>query len=251
MNSKITKLMQLIRDSNNIVFFGGAGVSTASGIQDFRGANGLYNEQYKIPPEIILSYTFFIENPDEFYAFFKDKFNLTNALPNSIHKALTLLEKAGKLKYIITQNVDGLHQKSGSENVIELHGSIYKNYCVKCNRFYEADYIFQSSGIPKCKCGGIVKPGITLYEENLNRTSSSQAIKAIEECDLLIVGGTSLVVQPVSSYVTYFKGENLVIINNSFTKYDNLASLVINDNLEPIFSQLLKEYTSSKKWGTN
>ena len=234
----ISKLQKMIDECNDIVFFGGAGVSTESGLKDFRSKDGLYNMKYKYPPEEILSHSFFINNTDEFYKFYKDKMNALNILPNVCHKYLTKLEKTGKLKAIITQNIDGLHQKSGSSNVLELHGTIYKNYCLKCGKQYDAPYIFNSEGIPKCECGGIIKPKVVLYEEALDDEVVDKAIEEISKADLLIVAGTSLTVYPASSFVRYFKGKYLVIINNDETNYDGMADLVIHKRIGDVFKQL-------------
>lgn len=235
---KIKLLNRYIEESNNIVFFGGAGVSTESGIKDFRSKDGLYNQKYKYPPEEILSHTFFINNPSEFYKFYQEKLNCLNAEPNICHKYLTKLEKAGKLKAIITQNIDGLHQKANSNNVLELHGTIYKNYCSKCQKSYSAEHIFNSKKIPKCTCGGIIKPQVILYQEPLNENIINQTINYISKCDLLIVAGTSLTVYPASSFIRFFKGKHLVIINKDTTPMDNIASLIINDSLGNVFSKL-------------
>ena len=234
----ISKLQKMIDECNDIVFFGGAGVSTESGLKDFRSKDGLYNMKYKYPPEEILSHSFFINNTEEFYKFYKDKMNALNILPNVCHKYLTKLEKNGKLKAIITQNIDGLHQKSGSSNVLELHGTIYKNYCLKCGKQYDAPYIFNSKGIPKCECGGIIKPKVVLYEEALDDEVVEKAIDEISKAELLIVAGTSLTVYPASSFVRYFKGKYLVIINNDETNYDGIADLVIHKRIGDVFKQL-------------
>lgn len=225
---------KIIKESNYIVFFGGAGVSTASGIPDFRSVDGIYNERYEYPPERILSHSFYLSNPEYFYKFYKDKFNLLDKKPNVIHEKLVELEKANKLKCIITQNIDGLHQKAGSKNVLELHGSIYRNYCERCHKFYDALKVFESDGIPKCSCGGIIKPDVVLYEEALSDTFL-EAIDKIRESDTLIVAGTSLVVYPASSLIGYFQGKNLILINKEKTPYDNLANIVIHDDLKDIF----------------
>ncbi len=235
---KIKILNKYIKECNNIVFFGGAGVSTESGIKDFRSKDGLYNETYKYPPEEILSHSFFINKPEEFYKFYHDKLNCLNIKPNICHKYLTKLEHIGKLKAIITQNIDGLHQKAGSSNVLELHGSIYENYCTKCNKFYTGEYIFNQKKIPTCTCGNIIKPNVVLYEEPLNDNIVNNSIKYISNCDLLIVAGTSLTVYPAASYIRYFKGKHLVIINKDTTPMDNIADLVINDSIGKVFSQL-------------
>ena len=235
---KIELLQTYINNSNNIVFFGGAGVSTESGIKDFRSKDGLYNENYKYPPEQILSHSFFYKNTKEFYKFYRDKLNCLNVLPNICHKYLVKLEKEGKLKAIITQNIDNLHQKAGSTNVIELHGTIYKNYCDKCHKFYPPEYIWNTKDIPKCNCGGIIKPNVVLYEEPLNEFDILKAINYIKNSDLLIIAGTSLTVYPAASYISYFQGKHLVIINKDKTPGDNIADLVINDNLGNVFKKL-------------
>ena len=235
---KIDELQSIIDESNNIVFFGGAGVSTESGIKDFRSKDGLYNLNYKYPPELILSSNFFYNNTEEFYKFYKDKLNCLNSEPNIIHNYLTKLEQKGKLKGIITQNIDGLHTKAGNKKVYELHGTIYNNHCIKCGKYYDAKYVFNSIGIPKCKCGGIIKPDVTLYGEMLDESILNMSINLISTCDTLIVAGTSLLVEPASSLIKLFKGKNLVILNRSNTKYCDIASLVINDSLGNIFKQL-------------
>lgn len=240
MNDKIKILQKYINESNNIVVFTGAGVSTESGIKDFRSKDGLYNIKYKYPPEQILSHTFFQNNTEEFYKFYKDKLNCLNNKPNIFHKYLYKLEKYNKLKAIITQNIDGLHQKAGSTNVLELHGTIYKNHCLKCNKEYTAEYIFNSNEIvPKCTCKGIIKPDVVLYEEPLKEQTIKDTIKYISNCDLLIIAGTSLTVYPASSFIHYFQGKHLVIINKDTTPMDNIADLVINDKLGNIFKELI------------
>lgn len=231
-------LQKLIDNAQKIVFFGGAGVSTESGIKDFRSKDGLYNQKYDYPPEVYLSRTFFNEHPELFFKFYKDKLNCLNAEPNICHKYLVKLENEGKLKAIITQNIDGLHEKAGSKKVLLLHGTIYKNYCMKCHKFYEAKDIFEKEGIPRCSCGGIIKPDVVLYEENLDEDVVRKAIEAIEDCDLLIVAGTSLVVYPAASFINYYRGDQLVIINKDVTPYDRKANLVINDKLGNVFSKL-------------
>ncbi len=235
---KIDELQKIIDESNNIVFFGGAGVSTESGIKDFRSKDGLYNLNYKYPPELILSSNFFYNNTEEFYKFYKDKLNCLNSEPNIIHNYLAKLEQKGKLRGIITQNIDGLHTKAGNKKVYELHGTIYNNHCIKCGKYYGAKYVFNSIGIPKCKCGGIIKPDVTLYGEMLDENILNMSINLISTCDTLIVAGTSLLVEPASSLIKLFKGKNLVILNRSNTKYCSIASLVINDSLGNIFKQL-------------
>lgn len=233
----IEKFKQIINENNNIVFFGGAGVSTESGIKDFRSKDGLYSEKYEYPPEQILSHTFFNNNPSYFYKFYREKMNSLNIEPNITHKKLAKLEKMGKLKCVITQNIDGLHTKAGSKNVLEIHGSIYRNYCLKCHKFYEASKIFNSKNIPLCECGGYIKPDVVLYEEPLNETFD-EAIKYISECEVLIVGGTSLMVYPAANLINYFKGKYLILINQEKTKYDNMADIVIYDKLGNVFKEV-------------
>ncbi len=235
---KLEKLQEIIDKANNIVFFGGAGVSTESGIPDFRSKDGLYHMKYKYPPEEILSHSFFMDNPEEFYKFYKDKMNSLNVKPNISHEFLAKLEKAGKLRAIITQNIDGLHTKAGSKNVLELHGTIYKNHCIKCNKEYSAEYVFNSEGVPYCECGGIIKPDVVLYEEALNDFTVMQAINYIKQADVLIVAGTSLTVYPASGLIRYFRGKHLVIINRDTTDYDNMAELVIHEKLGDVFGKL-------------
>ena len=238
MEDKIQQFKQLVNDSNNIVFFGGAGVSTESGIPDFRSKDGLYNQKYDYPPEEILSHTFFINYTDEFFKFYKDKMNSLKYKPNITHIKLAELEKKGKLKAIITQNIDGLHQKAGAKNVFELHGSVLRNYCIKCHKFYDAEYVFNSNGIPRCTCGGIIKPDVVLYEEGLNEETLNKSIIAINKADLLIVAGTSLTVYPASGLIDYFKGKNLVLINRDVTPFDNRADLVIHEALGKVFKEI-------------
>ena len=238
---KINILIEWIKESNNIVFFGGAGVSTESGLKDFRSVDGLYNEKYDYPPEEILSHSFFRDYTDEFYKFYKDKLNTNGLKPNITHEVLEKLESIGKLKAIVTQNIDGFHQDAGSKNVLELHGSIKRNYCIDCHKFYDDDYIFNSKGIPTCDCGGIVKPDVVLYEEGLDSNTVKDTIKYISEADLLIIGGTSLNVYPATSYLKYFKGKHLVLINRDKTMYDNDCDIVINDNLGILFTEIKKE----------
>lgn len=222
-------LKEIINKSKSVVFFGGAGVSTESGIPDFRSKDGLYNQKYKYPPEEILSHTFFINRTSEFYEFYKAKMNSLKYEPNITHIKLAELEQKGILKAIVTQNIDGLHQKAGSKNVLELHGSIHRNYCMECGKFYDAQYVFNSEGVPKCTCGGIIKPDVVLYEEALDMNILNKSAQYIMSADTLIVGGTSLVVYPAAGLINYFKGKNLVLINKSQTDYDNLATLVINE----------------------
>ena len=235
---EISKLQKMIDECDNIVFFGGAGVSTESGLKDFRSKDGLYNMKYKYPPEEILSHSFFVNNIEEFYKFYKDKLNALAILPNVCHKYLVKLEESGKLKAIVTQNIDGLHQKAGSKNVLELHGTIYDNYCTKCGKSYDASYVFESSCVPRCSCGGIIKPKVVLYEEALDDGVVDEAIYRINKAELLIVVGTSLTVYPASSFVRYFKGKYLVIINNDKTSYDGMADLVIHARIGDVFNKL-------------
>lgn len=238
MEDKIQQFKQLVNKCDNIVFFGGAGVSTESGIPDFRSKDGLYNQQYKYSPETILSHTFFMNKTEEFFKFYKLKMNSLKYQPNITHIKLSELEARGKLKAVITQNIDGLHQKAGSKVVYELHGSVLRNYCMNCNKFYDAEYAFNSNGIPRCSCGGIIKPDVVLYEEELDEETIENSTAAIQKADLLIVAGTSLTVQPASSLINFFRGKNLVLINRDSTPYDNKANLVINDSLGKVFSNL-------------
>ena len=236
---KLNELRQIIEDSDNIVFFGGAGVSTESGIPDFRSVDGLYNQKYKYPPETIISHSFYRRNPEEFYRFYKDKMIFADAKPNKAHIKLAELEKQGKLKAVITQNIDGLHQMAGSRNVIELHGSVHRNYCEKCHAFYDLDYIVNSDGVPKCeKCGGTVKPDVVLYEEALDEDNMSRALQYISEADTMIIGGTSLVVYPAAGLIDYYRGNKLVLINKSTTSMDSRADLLIQAGLGEVFGQI-------------
>ncbi len=235
---KIKRLNEIIASSRNIVFFGGAGVSTESGIPDFRSVDGLYNQQWDYPPETILSRTFFMRNLSEFYRFYHAKLNCLDAKPNAAHIKLAELEKAGKLTAVITQNIDGLHQAAGSRRVYELHGSVHRNYCMRCHKFYDGSYVFSQNGIPKCECGGVIKPDVVLYEEGLDDRTVSGAVKAISECDTLIIGGTSLNVYPAAGFIRYFRGQNLVIINKSPTQYDDNADLLICENIGEVFSAI-------------
>ena len=236
---KLNELRQIIEDSDNIVFFGGAGVSTESGIPDFRSVDGLYNQKYKYPPETIISHSFYRRNPEEFYRFYKDKMIFADAKPNKAHIKLAELEKQGKLKAVITQNIDGLHQMAGSRNVIELHGSVHRNYCEKCHAFYDLDYIVNSDGVPKCeKCGGTVKPDVVLYEEGLDQQTVEGAVHAIARADCLIVAGTSLSVYPAAGFIRYFQGEHFVLINRDPTPADKLADLVLHQKVGQVLSQI-------------
>ena len=231
-------LQQIIDESNNIVFFGGAGVSTESGIPDFRSVDGLYHMQYDYPPEEIISHSFFVRNPEEFYRFYKDKMLCLDAEPNAAHKTLAALEKSGKLKAVVTQNIDGLHQKAGSQCVYELHGSVLRNYCMKCGKFYDAVYIKQSEGIPHCTCGGTIKPDVVLYEEGLDQDVITGAVNAIAGADTLIVAGTSLVVYPAAGLIRYFRGKHLVLINLQPTDADHLAELVIREKVGEVLGKI-------------
>lgn len=224
---EIEQLQKIIDDSENIVFFGGAGVSTESGIPDFRSADGIYHQQYRYAPEQVVSHTFFIHHTEAFYDFYKSKMMFLNAKPNAAHLKLAELEEQGKLKAVITQNIDGLHQAAGSKTVFELHGSIHRNYCRKCGKFYEASYVKQADGVPRCECGGLIKPDVVLYEEGLDSGVIQNSIRAISEADTLIIGGTSLVVYPAASFIDYFRGKHLVVINKSATAREVGAELTI------------------------
>ncbi len=238
-NEEVSKLQEIIDTHKRIVFFGGAGVSTESGIPDFRSQDGLYNQQYKYPPETIISHSFFVRNTEEFYRFYKDKMLILDVEPNAAHRKLAELEQAGKLTAVVTQNIDGLHQKAGSKTVFELHGSIHRNYCTKCGEFHDADYIKHSAGVPRCrKCGGLVKPDVVLYEEGLDQAVINGAVSAIRQADCLIIGGTSLVVYPAAGLVDYFSGDKLVLINKSATSRDRSADLVISDAIGEVFSRI-------------
>lgn len=225
---EIEELQKIIDDSSRIVFFGGAGVSTESGIPDFRSADGLYHQEYKYSPEQIISHSFFLRYPEAFYEFYKDKMMYLDAKPNSAHLKLAELERAGRLLAVVTQNIDGLHQQAGSKKVYELHGSIHRNYCMKCGKFYDADFVKNSEGVPHCECGGIVKPDVVLYEEGLDQNVTQRAVMAISMADTLIIGGTSLVVYPAAGFVDYFHGKHLVVINKSETGKNVNAGLTIN-----------------------
>ena len=243
MNDKIDKLKELIEKSDNIVFFGGAGVSTESNIPDFRSSSGLFSQKLNknFTPEQLVSHTFFVNYPEEFFKFYKDKLIYQDAKPNNAHKALAKLEEMGKLKAIVTQNIDGLHQMAGSKNVFELHGSVHRNYCTKCHKFFDLDEMLAlSENIPHCdKCGGVVKPDVVLYEEGLDNNTAEGAIRAIASADLLIIGGTSLVVYPAASFINYYKGKDMVLINKSSTVYDSYASLVINDSIGKVLKEAI------------
>lgn len=239
MQQELETLKKWIDNSDNIVFFGGAGVSTESGIPDFRSVDGLYNQQYDYPPETILSHTFFRRNTEEFYRFYRAKMLALDAKPNAAHKKMAQWEQEGKLKAIVTQNIDGLHQAAGSKMVYELHGSVHRNYCQKCGAFYDARYMLESKGIPKCeKCGGIIKPDVVLYEEGLDDATMRGAIRAISHADVLIIGGTSLTVYPAAGLIDYYNGNKLVLINKSVTPMDSRADLLVQGPIGEIFSQL-------------
>ena len=240
MSTEIEKLTQILRDSNNIVFFGGAGVSTESNIPDFRSAKGLWNEklQINLTPEQLVSHTMFMRYPKEFFEFYRDKLIYPEAKPNAAHIALAKLEEMGKLKAVVTQNIDGLHQAAGSKNVYELHGSVLRNYCMSCNAFYNEKFILESEGIPTCpKCGGKVKPDVVLYEEGLDNDVITGAVRAISQADTLIIGGTSLVVYPAAGLIDYFRGKNLVLINKSSTSADSKADLVIHEAIGKVLGE--------------
>lgn len=242
MENKIQKLSEILKESSNIVFFGGAGVSTASNIPDFRSSNGLFSQKLNksFTPEQLVSRTFFFKYPEEFFNFYKSKLIYPDAKPNKAHLALAELESMGKLRAIITQNIDGLHQLAGSKNVFELHGSVHRNYCMDCKAFYDSDFILNSKGIPTCeKCGGLVKPDVVLYEESLNNDVLMGAVNAIAKADTLIIGGTSLVVYPAAGLVNYFNGKNLVLINKSSTSADKHAHIVINDSIDTVLFEAL------------
>lgn len=235
---QIEQLRQWVNESDNIVFFGGAGVSTESGIPDFRSVDGLYNQQYDYPPETILSHTFYRRNTEEFYRFYRNKMLCLDAKPNAAHLKLAQWEREGKLKAVVTQNIDGLHQAAGSKKVYELHGSVLRNFCERCHKFYDVNYIADSEGVPKCTCGGDIKPDVVLYEEGLDQNTLAGAIRAISEADVLIVGGTSLAVYPAAGLLDYYNGNKLVLVNKTPTARDGIADLVVQGSIGEIFSQL-------------
>ena len=239
MGNEIEKLQKIIDESRNIVFFGGAGVSTESGIPDFRSQDGLYNQKYDYPPETIVSHTFFMKRNKDFFDFYKDKMMALDAKPNAAHYKLAEWEAQGKCRAVVTQNIDGLHQMAGSKKVLELHGSIHRNYCMRCGKFFDAAYVKNSEGAPKCdECGGLIKPDVVLYEEGLDENVISKTIHYISQADVLIIGGTSLVVYPAAGLIDYFKGSHLILINKSATQRDSQADLVINDKIGEVFGQL-------------
>ncbi len=236
---EVKKLQEIIDDSSNIVFFGGAGVSTESNIPDFRSADGLYQQEYRYSPEQIVSHSFFMHNTEGFYEFYKEKMMFLSAKPNPAHLKLAELEAAGKLSAVITQNIDGLHQAAGSQNVLELHGSIHRNYCQECGSFYDSSYVKNSEGIPRCSCGGVIKPDVVLYEEGLDSEVISKSIKAISQADMLMIGGTSLVVYPAAGFIDYFRGKHLVVINKSATAREVGAELTIAAPIGEVLGQII------------
>lgn len=239
MEKTVQQLQEIIDQYENIVFFGGAGVSTESGIPDFRSQDGLYHQKYDFPPETILSHTFFMHHPEEFYKFYRDKMLCDTAKPNAAHLKLAELEDSGKLKAVITQNIDNLHQMAGSRKVLELHGSVYRNYCMKCGRFYGFSHMKESRGVPRCECGGIIKPDVVLYEEGLDNEILRDSVSAISNAQVLIIGGTSLAVYPAASLIDYFQGEKLVVINKASTPRDGYADLLIQDSIGQVFSKIV------------
>lgn len=238
MAGEVEKLQELVDKYDNIVFFGGAGVSTESGIPDFRSQDGLYHQKYDYPPETILSHTFFMRKPEEFFKFYRDKMLCDTAKPNAAHLKLAELESAGKLKAVITQNIDNLHQMAGSRKVLELHGSVYRNYCMRCGRFFDFQYMKHSEGVPRCECGGMIKPDVVLYEEGLDNQTIEESVRAISQAQVLIIGGTSLAVYPAAGLIDYFRGEALVVINKSSTPRDRNADLLIKEPIGQVFSQI-------------
>lgn len=233
---EIEKLKQIVNESDNVVFFGGAGVSTESGIPDFRSVDGLYNQKYKYPPEQIVSHSYYCQHTEEFYEFYKDKMIVKDAEPNTAHIRLAQLEQEGHVRAVITQNIDGLHQKAGSKEVLELHGSIHRNYCERCHKFYDLDYIINAEGIPKCECGGRVKPDVVLYEEGLDTETIQKAVYYISHAEVLIIGGTSLMVYPAAGMIDYFHGKCLTVINKAPTPRDRQADILIQDSIGKVFA---------------
>lgn len=238
MTEAASVLQKWIQESKNVVFFGGAGVSTESGIPDFRSVDGLYHQEYAYPPETILSHSFFMYHTEEFYRFYKKKMLCLEAQPNMAHRRLAEWEKSGHVKAVITQNIDGLHQMAGSREVLELHGSVHRNYCMKCHTFYEARYMRDAQGVPACQCGGIIKPDVVLYEEGLDDRTMRKSVEYIANADVLIIGGTSLVVYPAAGLIDYFRGDRLVVINKSVTSRDKNADLVIQDSIGQVFESI-------------
>lgn len=233
------QLRQWVEESDNIVFFGGAGVSTESNIPDFRSVDGLYNQNYDYPPETILSHSFFMSKTDEFFRFYRNKMLFPDAKPNAAHIALAKLEEQGKLKAVITQNIDGLHQAAGSKEVLELHGSVHRNYCAHCGQFYTMEEVMQTEGIPKCSCGGVIKPDVVLYEESLDLVTMQKSIEYIARADVLIIGGTSLTVQPAAGFINYYYGNKLVLINKSATPMDSKANLLVTEPIGEVLSMFI------------
>lgn len=235
----LKKLQEWIDGSDNIVFFGGAGVSTESGIPDFRSVDGLYNQKYDYPPETILSHTFYMRKTEEFYRFYRDKMLCLSARPNAAHRKLAELEAAGKLKAVVTQNIDGLHQAAGSKKVLELHGSVLRNYCQNCGKFHDAQFILDSKGVPTCECGGTIKPDVVLYEEGLDNQIMSESVQSIRNADMLIIGGTSLAVYPAAGLIDYYQGNKLVLVNKTPTPRDSMADLVVSGSIGELFDQIV------------
>ena len=242
MSERVDLLEQWIKESDNVVFFGGAGVSTESGIPDFRSVDGLYNQQYDYPPETIISHSFYRKNPEEFYRFYKNKMLFPDAQPNAAHKALAKLEQQGKVRAVITQNIDGLHQAAGSKAVLELHGSVHRNYCTRCGKFFGLSDILGMNGVPRCECGGIIKPDVVLlYEEGLDQETLQKAVRYIQNAEILIIGGTSLTVYPAAGLIDYYRGKKLVLINKTATPMDERADLVISAPIGEVFERFLTE----------
>ena len=237
----VPALEKIIAESDRIVFFGGAGVSTESGIPDFRSVDGLYHQKYDYPPETILSHTFWEENPEEFYRFYRDKLIVKGAKPNAAHLRLAKLEREGRLKAIVTQNIDGLHQAAGSKEVLELHGSVHRNYCTRCGKFFGLSDILGMNGVPRCECGGIIKPDVVLYEEGLDQETLQKAVRYIQNAEILIIGGTSLTVYPAAGLIDYYRGKKLVLINKTATPMDERADLVISAPIGEVFERFLTE----------
>ena len=241
MSERVDLLEQWIKESDNVVFFGGAGVSSESGIPDFRSVDGLYNQQYDYPPETIISHSFYRKNPEEFYRFYKNKMLFPDAQPNAAHKALAKLEQQGKVRAVITQNIDGLHQAAGSKEVLELHGSVHRNYCTRCGKFFGLSDILGMNGVPRCECGGIIKPDVVLYEEGLDQETLQKAVRYIQNAEILIIGGTSLTVYPAAGLIDYYRGKKLVLINKTATPMDERADLVISAPIGEVFERFLTE----------
>ena len=241
MSERVDLLERWIKESDNVVFFGGAGVSTESGIPDFRSVDGLYNQQYDYPPETIISHSFYRKNPEEFYRFYKNKMLFPDAQPNAAHKALAKLEQQGKVRAVITQNIDGLHQAAGSKEVLELHGSVHRNYCTRCGKFFGLSDILGMNGVPRCECGGIIKPDVVLYEEGLDQETLQKAVRYIQNAEILIIGGTSLTVYPAAGLIDYYRGKKRVLINKTATPMDERADLVISAPIGEVFERFLTE----------